>query len=69
MKAVPAAFLMALGLAITSHSAAAEDLKRGEALLTRDCGSCHATGISGESSHKDAVAFRTLGKHLSLIHI
>ncbi len=45
MNAVSAALLMALGLAMASHpAAAAEDLKRGETLLARDCGSCHAVG-------------------------
>jgi cytochrome c len=64
MKGIPAVLMMAFGMtAAMQPVAATEDLKRGEALLTRDCGSCHATGISGESSHKDAVAFRTLGKH------
>jgi cytochrome c len=60
MKAVPAAMLMALGLAMASHPAASEDLKRGETLLARDCGSCHAVG-RGDSPTKDAPAFRTLG--------
>ena len=35
--------------------AAAPDLKRGEALLTRACGSCHAVG-RGDSADKDAPA-------------
>jgi cytochrome c len=62
MKAVPAALLMALGaMAMTQPAAAAADLKRGEALLTRACGSCHAVG-RGDSPNKDALAFRTLGQ-------
>jgi cytochrome c len=62
MKAVPAFMLIALGLAaVMQPAAAAEDLKRGEALLTRACGSCHAIG-RGESPAKGALAFRTLGK-------
>jgi cytochrome c len=62
MKAVPAALLMALGaMAMTQPAAAAADLKRGEALLTRACGSCHAVG-GGDSPNKDALAFRTLGQ-------
>ena len=40
---------------------AADDLKLGETLLTRDCGSCHAVGRTGDSPRKDAPAFRTLG--------
>ena len=63
MKAVAAALLMALGLAMASHpAAAAVDLKRGETLLARDCGSCHAVGRSGDSPDKDALALRSLGK-------
>jgi len=43
--------------------AASEDqLKRGEELLTRECSRCHAVGRTGESPHKEAPAFRTLGQ-------
>jgi mono/diheme cytochrome c family protein len=38
------------------------DLKRGQALLTRDCGHCHAIARTGESPVKEAPAFRTVGK-------
>ena len=52
----------ALGLAAAiGPAAAADDLKLGEALLTRDCGPCHAVGRTGDSPRKDAPAFRTLG--------
>ncbi len=61
MKAVPAALLMALGMTAAMQPADAADLKRGEALLTRACGSCHAVG-RGDSHVKDAPAFRTLGQ-------
>jgi len=63
MKAVPAALVMALGMTamMQAAAAAAEDLKRGETLLTRDCGSCHAVG-RGDSLDKNAPAFRTLGQ-------
>jgi len=40
---------------------AAADLKRGAALLTRDCSPCHAVGATGNSPRADAPAFRTLG--------
>jgi mono/diheme cytochrome c family protein len=62
MKAVPAALLMALGIAAVTQPAAAADLKRGEELLARDCGSCHAVGRSGDSPTKGAPAFRSLGQ-------
>ena len=41
----------------------ADDLKRGEELLQRDCAKCHAIGRSGESPDKEALAFHTLGQH------
>jgi len=47
--------------AVLQPVAAAEDLKLGETLLTRNCASCHAVGRSGDSPVKDAPAFRTLG--------
>ena len=63
---VPTVLAAALGLAfplvaVLQPAAAADDLKLGEALLTRSCGSCHAIGRSGDSPQKDAPAFRTLG--------
>ncbi len=44
------------------QAAAADDLKLGEALLAKNCGSCHAVGRTGDSPDKAAPAFRTLGK-------
>ena len=61
MRVGPAIALMALGTTVLMQPAAAEDLKRGETLLARACGSCHGMG-SGDSPLKDATAFRTLGK-------
>jgi cytochrome c len=37
-------------------------VKRGETIVTRDCGPCHATARTGESSHSEAPVFRTLNK-------
>jgi len=49
--------------AMTSGQAAnAQDLKRGEALLARDCASCHAVGRTGDSPQKLAPTFRSLGQ-------
>jgi cytochrome c len=39
-----------------------DDLKRGEELLQKDCGKCHAIGRAGESPDKEAPAFRTLSE-------
>jgi len=39
-------------------------VRRGEALLSKNCARCHAVGRSGTSPHPDAPAFRTLsGKY------
>jgi cytochrome c len=37
-------------------------LKRGEALLAKNCARCHATGIAGRSPHPAAPPFRTLSR-------
>ena len=49
-------------LAAIAGPAAAQDVKRGETLLARECGRCHAIGRAGDSAAKDAPAFRTLAK-------
>ena len=46
----------------TAQQAIAQNLKRGEDLLTRSCASCHAIGRNGESPNKSAPAFRNLGQ-------
>lgn len=40
----------------------ADDLKRGEELLAKNCGQCHAVGRTGDSPRPDAPAFRVLGQ-------
>jgi mono/diheme cytochrome c family protein len=37
-------------------------LKRGEALLNKNCAMCHAVGASGDSPRAGAPAFRALGQ-------
>jgi cytochrome c len=39
----------------------AANLKRGEALLSKNCAACHATGRTGYSPRTAAPPFRTLG--------
>ncbi len=58
-----APIILAALLALASLGpAAAADTKRGETLLTRDCGRCHAVGRTGASADKEAHEFRILGK-------
>jgi len=49
-------------LAAAVVPASAADLKRGETLLTRHCGSCHAIGRSDTSADKTAPPLRTLSQ-------
>jgi mono/diheme cytochrome c family protein len=62
MTHVRAMALAALLLAAAGHPAAADDPKHGGELLEKNCASCHAVGTTGESPHKSAPAFRTLGQ-------
>jgi mono/diheme cytochrome c family protein len=48
--------------AIIFPAAAQDNGKHGEELLQKSCASCHAIGRSGDSPHKTAPAFRTLGQ-------
>lgn len=53
---------LAAAIVLLAAPAAAQDVKQGETLLARDCGRCHAVGRTGDSAHKFAPAFRSLGK-------
>lgn len=59
--------LLTAGLSIVfaASAACAQDavlLKRGEALLAKECARCHAITRSDQSRHPQAPLFRTLGK-------
>jgi mono/diheme cytochrome c family protein len=57
--------VLGLYLVFAMSWACAQDaiaLKRGEALLAKECSRCHATDRAGESRHPQAPLFRTLGK-------
>ena len=56
------AAVLSLALALPMTPAMAEDIARGEVLLTKYCASCHALGQAGPSPHPEAPAFRTLGQ-------
>jgi mono/diheme cytochrome c family protein len=62
MNLAPIILAALLALASLGPAAAANDTKRGETLLTRDCSRCHAVGRVGASPVKEAPEFRTLGK-------
>lgn len=49
-------------LMLAAGAARAADLKRGETLLTRHCGSCHAVGRADASADKAAPPLRVLGQ-------
>ena len=62
MKTLVVVLVAACVLAAAWPARAADDLKRGEELLRRDCGPCHAVGKTGDSPRKEAPAFRTLSQ-------
>ena len=49
-----------IGPAFVAPAGEPED--RGKTLLTRLCAGCHAVGRTGESPHRGAPPFRTLGE-------
>jgi cytochrome c len=54
-------------LAVGVCAAQAQDpASRGRALVREFCSSCHAIGKSGNSPHKSAPPFRTLGQSFDL---
>ena len=58
-------FILALtvgGAPSLSAQESSAPVKRGEALLTRNCARCHATGPAGASPHPEAPPFRTLSR-------
>jgi cytochrome c len=48
--------------ASAAHAQNSEVLKRGEALLAKECSRCHGTGRTDASRHPQAPPFRTLSK-------
>jgi mono/diheme cytochrome c family protein len=58
---VALAWVILLGTGPVWAAPAAEPKDQGKALLTRMCGDCHAVGPTGDSSHRGAPPFRTIG--------
>lgn len=46
----------------SSAQSSGSELRRGERILSRHCGMCHAIGRFGNSPHRDAPPFRTLSQ-------
>ena len=64
-KPVLAFFFLAVAFISAAPSLSAQEsaaVKRGEALLSRNCARCHATGTAGFSPHPEAPPFRTLSR-------
>lgn len=60
IRLVPSAAMVWVALCISAQ--AEDDPAHGEELLRRNCASCHAVGRTGDSPHKFAPTFRTLGQ-------
>lgn len=54
--------ILALGCALTIGGAAAAEPNRGEVLVERHCGGCHAVGRAGDSPKPPAPPFRDLNQ-------
>lgn len=57
-----AAALAAVTVAAQAATPDPETLKRGEALLNKNCAMCHAIGPTGDSPRAGAPTFRMLGQ-------
>jgi mono/diheme cytochrome c family protein len=60
MMPIRSLLVLAFVSGVAAPAIAAGDVKKGEALLTRDCSRCHAVTLTGASPRADAPAFRTL---------
>lgn len=61
--------VIAVGLAMMTHGQAVaqdDEVARGQALVTKLCGECHATGRTGASPHAGAPTFRQFDDHTDL---
>jgi len=60
-------FLAAALISISACASQAETpqtpVQRGQELVETNCGTCHATGVTGESPAPEAPAFRTLSEN------
>jgi mono/diheme cytochrome c family protein len=64
MTTLPAKAVLALFVCVLPHAVRAEDaesIARGRAMVMERCARCHAVDKTGESPHKSAPPFWTLG--------
>jgi mono/diheme cytochrome c family protein len=63
-----AALVLTLMIALASPAAAqdAAQLRRGQALLQRNCSACHAVGATGDSPNPAAPRFRELHRRYAI---
>jgi len=67
--------LITLGFLVTGSAVFADENSnnamsaKGKALLEANCGACHSVGTDGESPHKDAPPFRTLGQSYPVAYL
>ena len=64
-----ATLLTFLGIGPASLAPAREPEDRGKVLLTRLCAGCHAVGRTGESPHRGAPPFRTIGERYDIAEL
>jgi cytochrome c len=60
--ALSAAAVLALSCAAFAADEKTPMQQRGEALVARNCASCHAAGPAGASPHAEAPPLRTIGR-------
>ena len=63
LRALSAAIVL---IAIAHGAAAQTPAERGQELVTRNCGGCHAVGAEGRSPRRAAPAFRNLNRRFSM---
>src|SRR4051794_1649695 len=66
MKGAWAAMFLLASVAFAQAQDAQDPVKRGEALLEKNCGMCHAIGRTGGSPKAEAPPFRTLGQRYAI---
>lgn len=62
MRRIVLAVVAVVGACVSGWAIDDKAERRGEALLSKNCASCHAIGRTGTSPHPQAPAFRTLGQ-------